>query len=44
VALRVRVPDDQPPGVYNGIILDRSTGRPRGTVSLVLGAPEIPDR
>jgi hypothetical protein len=34
VILRVCVPDGQPPGVYNGLLLERGTQRPRGTVSL----------
>jgi hypothetical protein len=32
--LRIVVPDDQLPGTYNGLLVDRSTQRPRGTVSL----------
>jgi hypothetical protein len=36
VTVRVRVPEAQPPGVYNGILLERGTHRPRGTVSLSL--------
>jgi hypothetical protein len=36
VTVRVRVPKTQPPGVYNGMLLERGTHRPRGTVSLSL--------
>jgi hypothetical protein len=36
VVVRIRVPENQASGVYNGILLDRSTSRPRGTVSLVV--------
>ena len=32
--LRVRVPNDHPAGIYNGLILDRDSGRPVGTVSI----------
>jgi hypothetical protein len=32
--LRIVVPDGQTPGTYNGLLVDRSTQRPRGTVSL----------
>jgi hypothetical protein len=32
--LRVRIPPSQPPGVYNGLIIDRQTNRPVGTVSV----------
>jgi hypothetical protein len=34
LALRVRVPEPQPPGVYVGAIVDRETGEPRGTLSV----------
>jgi hypothetical protein len=34
VTICVRVPDGQAPGVYNGILLERGTSRPKGTVSL----------
>jgi hypothetical protein len=32
VAIRIRIPDGQPPGTYSGIILDERTGLPRGTL------------
>jgi hypothetical protein len=38
--LRVVVPDDQPPGTYNGLLVDLSTQRPRGTVSLSISCGE----
>jgi hypothetical protein len=34
--LVVDVPDDQPQGTYHGVLLDRSTGRPGGTITLVV--------
>jgi hypothetical protein len=34
VAVRLAVPDDQPPGIYSGVILDATTSLPRGTLSL----------
>lgn len=34
--LRIRVPDDQPPGAYNGLLVERGSERPRGTVSLLV--------
>jgi hypothetical protein len=34
--LRVRIPPSQPPGVYNGLLVDRETSRPVGTVSVRL--------
>lgn len=35
--LRIRVPPDQPAGVYNGLIIDERTSRPAGTVSVRVG-------
>jgi hypothetical protein len=32
--LRVAVADDQPPGTYHGVLLDRRTQRPGGTITL----------
>jgi len=32
--LRVRIPPSQPPGVYNGLLIDRDTSRPVGTISV----------
>jgi hypothetical protein len=37
LTLRIRVPADQPPGVYNGLIIDAQTNRPAGTVSIRVG-------
>ena len=34
--LRIVVPERQPPGTYNGLLLERDTHRPRGTVSVVV--------
>jgi hypothetical protein len=34
VTVRVRVPADVVPGVYNGLVVDEETSRPAGTVSL----------
>ncbi|HJQ84092.1 MAG TPA: hypothetical protein VKA21_08455 [Candidatus Binatia bacterium] len=34
VTVRVRVPDDAPPAVYNGLVVDEETSRPAGTVSV----------
>lgn len=34
VTLRIQVPDDHPPGVYSGVILDARTSLPRGTLSV----------
>jgi len=34
VTLRIHVPTGQPPGVYNGMVIDEETGLPLGTVSL----------
>jgi hypothetical protein len=31
---RVRIPPSQPPGVYNGLLVDQRTSRPVGTVSV----------
>lgn len=36
VVLRVVVPDDQPAGVYYGVLVDAGTGRPAGTVTLTV--------
>jgi hypothetical protein len=37
--LHVEVPDDQPPGVYVGAVVDRLTGAPAGTLCVELEAP-----
>lgn len=34
VSLRIRVPEGQPPGLYTGVVIDRDTGQPRGTLSV----------
>jgi hypothetical protein len=34
--LRIRVPDGQPPGAYSGLLVERGSERPRGTVSLLV--------
>jgi hypothetical protein len=34
--LRVRVPEGQPPGTYNGLFLERGGKRPCGTITLVV--------
>ena len=34
VFLRLRVPEDHPPGVYSGLILDERTSLPRGTLTV----------
>jgi hypothetical protein len=36
---RIRVPEGHPPGTYNGLILDETTNRPVGTLSVRVGAP-----
>lgn len=36
--LRVRVPDHQPAGVYNGVIVDKDSGDPRGTLTVRIEA------
>jgi hypothetical protein len=38
--VRVHVPDDHPPAVYSGIIVDERTNLPRGTISVRVLAPE----
>ena len=37
LTLRIRVPADQPPGVYSGLLIDEQTNRPAGTISVRLG-------
>lgn len=34
--LRIEVPEGQPAGTYNGLLLERQTQRPRGTLSLTV--------
>jgi len=34
VGVRVRVPEGQAPGLYAGVVVDRETGEPRGTISV----------
>jgi hypothetical protein len=36
IVVRIHVPEAQPSGTYNGMLLERGTHRPRGTVSLSL--------
>jgi hypothetical protein len=33
-ALRIRVPDNQPSGIYGGLLLDRMSGEPQGVVTV----------
>jgi hypothetical protein len=33
LALRIRVPEAQPAGIYTGVVVDRGTGEPLGTVT-----------
>ena len=37
-SLRLRVPADQPAGIYNGLIIDEETSQPVGTVSVRIAA------
>ena len=32
--VRIRVPAEQPPGVYSGLIVDQETAAPAGTLSV----------
>ena len=36
-ALRIEIPDDQPPGTYTGAVIDPTTREPCGTLSVRLG-------
>lgn len=36
IVVHVVVPDGQPPGTYNGLVLDAKTQKPRGTLSVVV--------
>ena len=36
LVLRLRIPAEQPPGIYSGIILDERTSLPRGTITVRL--------
>lgn len=38
MSIRVRIPDDQPAGIYHGMIIDEASSLPVGTVSVVLEA------
>lgn len=38
VRLRIRVPDGQPPDIYTGVIVDKTTNLPRGTLSVRVAA------
>ena len=33
-SLRIRIPDQQPPDLYSGVLVDRNTGLPQGTLSV----------
>jgi len=35
-SLRIRVPPGQPPGIYNGMLIEEQTSRPAGTVSVTV--------
>ncbi len=35
--LRLVVPDDQPAGIYNGLVIDAASNRPVGTLSVRIG-------
>jgi hypothetical protein len=39
VCLHIHVPDDHPPGVYSGLILDARTSLPRGSLSVRIPSP-----
>jgi hypothetical protein len=36
--VRIRVPDHQPAGVYNGVVVDKDSGDPRGTLTVRIEA------
>jgi hypothetical protein len=36
--VRIRVPDHQPAGVYNGVVVDKHSGDPRGTLTVRIEA------
>jgi hypothetical protein len=36
--VRIRVPENQPAGVYSGVIVERESGEPRGTITLRIDA------
>lgn len=37
VALRLAIPEAQPPGIYNGLVIDARSNRPVGTLSVRIG-------
>jgi hypothetical protein len=37
IKLRLRIPDNQPPGTYSGVIVNRESGETRGTLSIRIG-------
>jgi hypothetical protein len=40
VCIRVRIPDDQPAGRYHGLVVDETTGKPLGSISVQVFALE----
>ena len=38
MTLRLRVPDNQPEGIYSAVVFDRREGKPRGTVSVAISS------
>jgi hypothetical protein len=36
--VRIRVPDNQPAGVYNGVIVDKDSGEARGNLTVRIEA------
>jgi hypothetical protein len=36
LALRIQIPEEQPSGTYSGVVVDRRTNEPRGTLSVLL--------
>lgn len=43
VRLRIRIPPDQPPGTYNGIVVDGETSLPAGTLCVRVASRRAPD-
>jgi hypothetical protein len=39
LCLRLRVPEEHPPGIYSGLILDEQTSLPRGTLTVRIPSP-----
>jgi len=39
IKIRISIADDQPPGIYSGVVVERRSGEPRGTLTIRVSGP-----